>query len=118
MAGGRVIQIPPLFPAVGPQTLTCTSQPWLLQGRTSGTSCPRPAMIYRANTQQCWERQQFQLAMKEGKRKTNRQTPPDGQNTQPFGINASVAALSQPRTPGSLRGAPRSPWQVKAVGSA
>lgn len=70
-------------------------------------------MIYRANTQQCWEGQQFQLAVKEGKRETNRQTPPARQNTQHFGINASVAVLSQPRTPGSLRGAPRPHGRLK-----
>lgn len=62
-------------------------------------------MIYRTNTQQCWERQQFHFAIKEvEKRKTtNRQNKPSQQSTQHFDINAFMAMLSQPHNQGSLQ---------------
>lgn len=43
------------------QTLTWSSKLWLSKETLPGTFCPSSAMIYRRSTQQCWERQQFQL---------------------------------------------------------
>lgn len=67
-------------------------------------------MIYRANAQQCWETTSRHKSG-EKRRTTDNINPPNRQNAQHFGINASVAVLWQPCTPRQLGGGSSpSPW--------
>lgn len=59
------------LPLLRPRALTPqpgAQSPGYCREALPGTSCP--AMIYRTNTQQFWERQRFQLALKDAKSKT------------------------------------------------